>query len=561
MRALQDVKRDLESTQPMDRLVCGDAGYGKTEVAMRAAFKVVMEGRQVAVLVPTTVLAQQHFYTFSERMAAYPVRIEMHSRFCSREQRGQVLADLASGAVDIVIGTHGLLQPDVRFRDLGLVIIDEEQRFGVAHKERFKHLRRLVDVLTLTATPIPRTLYMGLLGVRDLSTIQTPPQERLPIETIVAENQDSVVRETILRELNREGQVFYLHNRVMTIDAVRERLARVVPEACVAVAHGQMATGQLSAIMQAFVRGDYDVLLCTTIIESGTDIPNANTILIDRADRFGMADLYQLRGRVGRARRKGYAYMLLPPRGAVDPTARKRIQAIAQYSGAGAGFKLAMRDLEIRGAGNLLGHEQSGHIATVGFALYCQLLKRTVAQLKGEPAPPIVDVDVRLDFLDLSTAGASGDSAAVIPVSYIEDERLRIALYRRIAETAVPEDVPALRREFKDRFGSVPPAVERLLLVAELRILAAARGRCAEGPLSARVRSSVGGMAGSDGHAAGGELVWASLATDAIAVQALSSSPETRYPWHLMGGSPASCFPEGPLRRDIAPEHRFPCCG
>ncbi len=475
-RAITEVKADMENTRPMDRLVCGDAGYGKTEVAMRAAFKAVMGTRQVAVLVPTTILAQQHYYTFSERMAAFPVRVEMLSRFRTGSEQDAVLRGVRDGSVDIVIGTHALLQPGVEFRDLGLVIIDEEQKFGVLHKERFKHIRRLVDVLTLTATPIPRTLYLSLTGAKELSTIQTPPQDRLAIETVVSPATDEVVREAILREINREGQVYYLYNRVLTIDRVRERLRRVVPEARVIVAHGQMPAGELAEVMQAFVKGEYDVLLCTTIIESGVDIPNANTILIDRADRFGMAELYQLRGRVGRARKKAYAYMLLPVHVHVDPTARKRIQAIKQYANHGAGFRLAMRDLEIRGAGNLLGSEQSGHIAAVGFALYCQLLKRTVARMQGEPVPPVIDVTVRLDFIDLSPEAAGRDGAAVLPVDYVEDERLRILLYRKIAEAAVPEDVDRLSDEFRDRFGAPPPALARLLRITTLRITAAHKG-------------------------------------------------------------------------------------
>jgi transcription-repair coupling factor (superfamily II helicase) len=473
--AIRSVKTDMEAPQPMDRLLCGDAGYGKTEVAVRAAFKAVMAGKQVAVLVPTTVLAQQHFQTFTERIAPFPVRIEMLSRFCTHTQSAKTAEGLKEGTVDIVIGTHALLQPDIAFHDLGLVIIDEEQRFGVLHKERFKHIRRLVDVLTLTATPIPRTLYMSLTGARDLSTIQTPPQDRLAVETVVAPASDLVIREAILREINREGQVFYLHNRVRTIERVRGHLQQLVPEARVEVAHGQMPSGALAEIMRSFAQGEFDVLLCTTIIESGLDIPNANTILIDRADRFGLADLYQLRGRVGRSRHRAFAYMLLPTQAHVDPIARKRIQAIKQYSGAGAGFRVAMRDLEIRGAGNLLGSEQSGHIAAVGFGLYCQLLKRTIAQAKGEPLSRIVDVQVSLDFVTLSPADAGAEHSAVIPLGFIEDERLRVSLYRRIAEAASVRDVEELRRDIKDRFGRMPKEVDRLLKIAEMRVLAAER--------------------------------------------------------------------------------------
>jgi transcription-repair coupling factor (superfamily II helicase) len=473
--AIREAKKDMEAKRPMDRLLCGDAGYGKTEVAIRLAFKAVMAGKQVAVLVPTTILAQQHFQTFSERMAPFPIRIEMLSRFCTRSECSRVIQGLAEGKVDIVIGTHALIQPTIAFKDLGLVVIDEEQKFGVLHKERFKHIRRLVDVLTLTATPIPRTLYMSMTGARDLSTIQTPPQERLAVETIVTPDSDTVVREAILRELNREGQVFFLHNRVHSIERLRERIQRLVPEARIGVGHGQMGAGALEEVMRSFAQGEFDVLLCTTIIESGLDIPNANTILIDRADRFGLAELYQLRGRVGRSKHKAYAYMLLPTQAHVDPTARRRIQAIKQYSGAGTGFRLAMRDLEIRGAGNLLGASQSGHIAAVGFGLYCQLLRHTIAQKKGEPLPPVIDVDLIFDFLSLSPSDTGASHSALIPATYIEDERLRVGMYRRIAETGFVKEVRALRTSFRDRFGPVPAECERLLKLAEIRILAAGK--------------------------------------------------------------------------------------
>ena len=474
--AIEDVTRDMESPRPMDRLICGDVGYGKTEVAMRAAFKAVMDGRQVAVLVPTTVLAQQHFDTFSARMAAFPVAVEMLSRFRTRAEQAAVLRGLREGAVDVVIGTHRLVQPDVAFKDLGLVIIDEEQRFGVEHKESLKQLRRMVDVLTLTATPIPRTLYLGLLGVRDMSVIQTPPQERLPIETIVASYDDALVRDALLRELNREGQVFYLHNRVQTIDAVRDRLVRLVPEARIVAAHGQMGERELSDIMHRFVRAEFDVLLCTTIIESGVDIPNVNTIVIDRADRFGVADLYQLRGRVGRYKHRAYAYLLLPRHGRLFDTARRRIQAIRRYSSLGAGFKLALQDLETRGAGNLLGPQQSGHINAVGFDLYCRLLQRTVARMKGETPPPMIDVRVALDFLGLAPSDGSAAPAATIPFDYIEDENQRLALYRRIAACATEREASRLRAELRDRFGPLPPPADRLLQIARVRVLAHGAG-------------------------------------------------------------------------------------
>ncbi|HBA83625.1 MAG TPA: transcription-repair coupling factor [Verrucomicrobia bacterium] len=475
-RAIQDTKTDMESKRPMDRLICGDVGYGKTEVAMRAAFKAVMDGKQVAVLVPTTILAQQHYDTFAERMAAYPVAIEVLSRFRTRTQQAETVRRLREGSADIVIGTHRLLQADVKFDDLGLVIIDEEQRFGVAHKEHLKELRQLVDVLTLTATPIPRTLYMSLTGAKDMSTIQTPPQERLPVETIVTQNTDEIVREATLRELNRGGQVFYLHNRVMSIYAVQERLKKIVPEARVEVGHGQMHENDLAEVMHRFVRGEFDILLCTTIIESGVDIPNVNTILIDRADRFGMADLYQLRGRVGRYKHQAYAYLLLPRHGHLFDNARKRIGAIKRYSSLGAGFKLALRDLEIRGAGNMLGAQQSGHIAAIGFDLYCQLLRRTVAVLKGEQPPPIVEVEVRLDFLELSPGPDLEDRAGIIPADYIEDENLRVGFYRKIASCGTEQDVEALYEEARDRFGPIPAALDRLLKAARLRIVAAQKG-------------------------------------------------------------------------------------
>ena len=475
-QAILDTKQDMESRRPMDRLICGDVGYGKTEVAMRAAFKAVMDGKQVAVLVPTTVLAQQHFDTFVERMAAYPVAIEMLSRFRTRAEQAETVRRVNQGAVDVVIGTHRLLQKDLKFNDLGLVIIDEEQRFGVRHKEHFKHLRELVDVLTLTATPIPRTLYMSLTGAKDMSTIQTPPQERLPIETIVAPNEDEIVRGAILRELNRGGQVFYLHNRVKSIHFVKERLRKLVPEAKIEVGHGQMNEKELAAIMHRFVRNEFDLLLCTTIIESGVDIPNVNTILIDRADRFGMADLYQLRGRVGRYKHQAFAYLLLPRHGRLFDTARQRIGAIKRYSSLGAGFKLALRDLEIRGAGNLLGAQQSGHIAAVGFDLYCQLLKRTVAGLKGEAVPPIIEVAVKLDFIELSTAIEEHAQSAVIPASYMEDENLRVTMYRKIAQAVTETELDRLHEELRDRFGPLPEPLDRLLKIARLRIVAAGKG-------------------------------------------------------------------------------------
>ena len=496
MRAILETKTDMEKPKPMDRLICGDVGFGKTEVAIRAAFKAVLDGRQVAVLVPTTVLAQQHFNTFRERMADYPARIELLSRFRTRRQQERVSKDLAVGAVDIVIGTHRLVQDDVRFKDLGLVIIDEEQRFGVMQKEKFKQLRKLVDVLTLSATPIPRTLYLALTGARDMSTIETPPQDRLPVETIVTHYDERIIRDAIQRELNRGGQVFFLHNRVMTIDMMAQKLKALVPQARIVVGHGQMHSDDLEEVMTRFVNGQADVLLSTTIIESGLDIPNANTILIDRADRFGLSDLYQLRGRVGRYKHQAYAYLLLPRHAGLFADARKRISAIKQYSTLGSGFKIAMRDLEIRGAGNLLGPEQSGHIMAVGFELYCQLLKQSIAVLKGERVKPRLEVQVRLDFLamvpaadqsvvsgQLPVVGATDNgrptknkASACAPFKYISDSRQRIDVYRKLAQATDKQALKNLRAELRDRFGPLPPPMERLLQVAELKVLAADRG-------------------------------------------------------------------------------------
>jgi len=472
---IRDIRADMESIRPMDRLICGDAGYGKTEVAMRAAFKAVQDHHQVAVLVPTTVLAQQHYQTFSERMAGFNVRIAMISRFQTPARRRDILQALAAGEVDIIIGTHALVQPGVSFACLGLVIIDEEQRFGVAHKERLKKVRQQVDVLTLSATPIPRTLYMSMTGARDMSLIRTPPRERVAIETVMANATDEVIRGAIRRELARGGQVYFLHNRVMTIQRLRDRLAALVPEAVIEIAHGQMKASRLSGVMRRFAAGEVDVLLCTTIIESGLDIPHANTILIDRADRFGIADLYQLRGRVGRSDRKAYAWLLLPAHGMVDSDARERIQAVRRHAGLGAGFNLAVRDMEIRGAGNILGAAQSGHISAVGFGLYCRLLERAVARLKGEAVAPLFTTELRLDFIRPAPDG-HGHAAAMLPHAYIPDERLRVAVYRRLAEATDPDAITDLRAEITDRFGPPPPSVLRLFAIAELRVEAAARG-------------------------------------------------------------------------------------
>jgi transcription-repair coupling factor (superfamily II helicase) len=492
LRAIRETKSDMECPKPMDRLICGDVGFGKTEIAIRAAFKAVMGGKQVAVLVPTTVLAQQHFNTFRERMADYPVRIELLSRFRTHREQQHVVRDLAAGAVDIVIGTHRLIQSDIVFKELGLVVIDEEQRFGVLHKEKFKRLRTLVDVLTLSATPIPRTLYLALTGARDMSTIQTPPHDRLPVETIVGQYDERVIRDAIQRELNRGGQVFFLHNRVMTIETMRSKLQTLVPQARIVVGHGQMESDELEEVMTKFVNGEADVLLSTTIIESGLDIPNANTIIIDRADRFGLSDLYQLRGRVGRYKHQAYAYLLLPRHVSLLTDVRKRISAIRQYSTLGSGFKIAMRDLEIRGAGNLLGSEQSGHITAVGFELYCQLLKQSVAALKGEKVKPRVEVSMKLDFISLNSVesgragsplpaadghddgahGVTRPTTAALPHNYVTEPQHRIEIYRKLAQANEKSALESLQKELRDRFGPLPSAVELLLQVAELKILA-----------------------------------------------------------------------------------------
>ena len=478
MKAIIDAKIDMEQPRPMDRLICGDVGFGKTEVAIRAAFKAVMDGRQVAVLAPTTVLAQQHFEVFRQRMLDYPVRIEMLSRFRSQGEQRKILELLRQGGVDIVIGTHRLISGDLVFKDLGLVVIDEEQRFGVLHKEKFKELFKLVDVLTLSATPIPRTLYLSLVGVKDMSTIETPPLNRLPVETIVCGYDERIIRDAINRELERQGQVYFLHNRVQTIDRVREKIVDLVPQARVEIGHGQMDSDELEEVMARFVAGKIDVLVCTTIIESGLDIPNANTIVIDRADRFGLADLYQLRGRVGRAEHKAYAYLLLPREMMAIGAARKRINAIKQYSSLGAGFRIAMRDLEIRGAGSILGTAQSGHIMAIGFDLYCQLLKQAVAQLKGRKFQPRLEVDLRIDFVATNEAefaqlGPEQRIPAFVPANYVSDTGLRIKAYREIAEISTRDQFDRVQREWRDRFGKFPEAVDNLFLLAEIKLAAA----------------------------------------------------------------------------------------
>lgn len=477
LRAIEETKGDMETSQPMDRLICGDVGFGKTEVAIRAAFKAVMSGRQVAVLVPTTVLAQQHFHTFRERMSDYPVRIDLLSRYRSPQQQRQTLTDVATGGVDIVIGTHRLISQDVVFNRLGLVVIDEEQRFGVRHKERFKEMFRMVDVLTLSATPIPRTLYMSLMGVKDMSTIDTPPPNRVPVSTTIIPYDERVIRQAIERELHRQGQIFFLHNRVQSIGAVKEKIEKLCPDARVEYGHGQMDEHALEDVMDRFVRHEFDVLVATTIIESGIDIPNANTIIIDRADRFGLADLYQLRGRVGRANQKAYAILMIPRDQLTVGDARKRIQAIKQYTALGSGFRIAMRDLEIRGAGNLLGTQQSGHIAAVGFDLYCRLLKQSIAKLKGEQTTSTVEVVVSLDFVAMNEAEYArhpeGRLPAFVPASYMAEARHRIQAYRELAEVASLKDLRKMRRNWEDRFGRLPDAAEHLVLCGELKCRAA----------------------------------------------------------------------------------------
>ncbi len=473
LAAISAIKADLAARKPMDRLICGDAGYGKTEVAMRAAYIAALNGKQTAVLAPTTVLAEQHFETFTSRFDGTPVRIESVSRFQSSGTHAGTFQRLATGACDIVIGTHAILSPKVAFHDLGLIIIDEEQRFGVRHKEFLKHLRATADVLTLSATPIPRTLYMSMTGARDLSLLRSPPRERVAVETTVVRDSDMIVRTAIEAELARGGQVFFLHNRVTTITRVEKRLKEIMPKLRIVVAHGQMDARTLARKMRDFERGKYDLLLSTTIIEAGIDIPRANTILVDQAHTFGLADLYQLRGRVGRSAKQGRAIFLLPPDGLVDSDARERLAALKRHGGLGAGFNLAVRDLELRGAGNLLGSEQSGHIAAVGFGLYCQLLQRTVALLKGEKVQDIVDVRVNLDFIDSSPASTDAEAAATLPYAYIEEDALRISFMKRFAEAMDVKVVRALAAELEDRFGKMPPSVKRLVLLAELRVRAA----------------------------------------------------------------------------------------
>ena len=463
-KAIAQVKHDMESARPMDRLVCGDVGYGKTEVAIRAAAKAVSSGKQVAALVPTTILAEQHYYNFKSRFSSFPFKVEMLSRFRSKEDQKQVVEQIKLGQVDVVIGTHRLLQKDLVFKDLGLLIIDEEQRFGVAHKEKIKKLRKTVDVLTLTATPIPRTLYLSLSGVRDLSLINTPPVDRSPVRTYVLNWNEQVVREAILKELDRGGQIFYVFNIVEKIDGMANKLSKLVPEARIAVGHGQMPERKLEQTMLDFSNKKYDVLLCSTIIESGLDLPNVNTILIDHADRFGLSQLYQLRGRVGRSPVRAYAYLFYHEEVKLTETAIKRLKALQEFTALGSGYRLAMRDLEIRGAGNLLGAQQSGHLLAVGFDLYCELLEEAARELKGilEPTPRQVEIDIKSD--------------AYIPADYVEDEKQRVALYRRLNLVASEKELLELKEEMVDRFGRLPAPLLRLLDVLEVKAEAQDKG-------------------------------------------------------------------------------------
>jgi transcription-repair coupling factor (superfamily II helicase) len=458
LAAIVDVKRSMESSKPMDRLICGDVGYGKTEIAVRAAFKAVMDGRQVAVLVPTTLLAEQHFVTFSERYAPFPVRLEMLSRFLQRNEQQRVIGNLAEGKVDVVIGTHRLLSTDVRFKDLGLLVIDEEQRFGVAHKERLKRLRVNVDVLTMTATPIPRTLEMALSGVRELSVVDTPPEDRQPVLTYVGPYDDGVALGAVRRELRRGGQAFWVRSDVRSIDRFAAGLARKVPEARVGVAHGQMEESRLEKSMLAFWNGETDLLVCTTIIESGLDVPTANTLVVDRADRMGLSQLYQLRGRVGRSAERAFAYLFFPRQAQLSDEAHERLAAISRLTALGSGFQVAMRDLEIRGAGNLLGAEQSGHIAAVGFDTYARLLAESVAEMQGEPMPE--EREIRVDL----------PVHAFLPVDYLGQESLRLELYRRIASASSDGELDVVRAEAEDRFGPMPGEALTLVELARLRV-------------------------------------------------------------------------------------------
>jgi transcription-repair coupling factor (superfamily II helicase) len=460
LTTIAEIKRDMEKSRPMDRLICGDVGYGKTELAMRAAFKAIDNGRQVAVLVPTTVLAEQHFRTFSQRMAEYPFTVEVISRFRTGGQQKKIVKSLAEGKIDVIIGTHRIVSSDVKLKELGLVIIDEEQRFGVEHKEKLKKLRQTVDVLTLTATPIPRTLHLSLLGIRDISNLETPPLGRLAIETRIVRFDPQLIRHAVMRELNREGQIYFVHNRVHNIHDIAAQLQEIVPEANIAVAHGQMGEDELESAMVRFVQRKADILVATTIIESGLDIPNANTMFINQADHYGLADLHQLRGRVGRSQHRAYAYLLLDRDRPITPNATRRLKAIEEFSELGAGFKIAMRDLEIRGAGNILGNQQSGHIAAVGYELYCHLLENAVRSLKNMPVKTHLEVTIDLPW------------PALLPRDYVPGQKQKIEVYRRLSRIRRADRLDDFQKELRDRFGPIPWQVEWLMRLAELRILA-----------------------------------------------------------------------------------------
>ena len=458
MSAINDIKRDMESTMPMDRLLCGDVGYGKTEVAMRAAFKAVQDGKQVAVLTPTTVLSFQHFETFKNRFKMFPINIELISRFRTQKEQKHVVEKAETGKVDIVIGTHRLLSKDVKFHDLGLLVVDEEQRFGVRHKERLKQMRREIDVLAMSATPIPRTLHMSMVGLRDMSVIETPPKDRMAIQTVVAKFDERLIRSAIEVELERGGQIYFVHNRVETIYELAAKLQELVPTARITVGHGQLGEGELEKVMLSFMHHEHDILVATTIIENGLDIPLANTIIINRADRHGLSELYQLRGRVGRSNRRAYAYLLIPPEQELTAIARARLAALKEFSDLGAGFKIAALDLELRGAGNMLGGEQSGHIEAVGFELYTTMLEEAVGKLKGE------------ERVEHATTQLSLGIGLRIDESYIAEENQRLRMYKKIAGVQGESEIADVRAELEDRYGPMPESVRHLLDAALLRI-------------------------------------------------------------------------------------------
>ncbi|MBX9694623.1 MAG: transcription-repair coupling factor [Cyanobacteria bacterium] len=463
-QSIQDVKKDLESKKPMDRLICGDVGFGKTEVAIRGIFKTVMSGKQAAILVPTTILAQQHYNSIAERFAAYPIKVGLLSRFRTQKEQRDVVRKLAVGECDVVVGTHRMLQKDIAFRDLGLIVIDEEHRFGVGHKEKLKQLRVMVDVLTMSATPIPRTLHMALSGTRDMSIINTPPINRSPVKTFVGEYKLPLVRTAILHEMERGGQVYFLHNRVETIEQMAGELKQLVPEARILIGHGQMNERELENVMLAFLNHEFDILVCTTIIESGLDIPNTNTIIINDADRFGLAQLYQLRGRVGRSDIQAYAYCLCKPQKVLTEQAQGRLKAIREFTSLGSGYQIALRDMEIRGVGNILGGEQHGHMVSVGFDLYCKLLEESVSELKGQAV--FGDLDSQIDI----------NVTAFIPETYIPDGQQRLMEYKRLADTRNEKELERLKEEWKDRFGTIPDAASSLIKVVNLRLLASRAG-------------------------------------------------------------------------------------